>query len=88
MATIPFSADDLLYTNISVCDRSNLSEIEIEQCKNAQLGKWYVDNLAHNQSVPIKLNDLEAQYTVEQIRAWNLVAGIVGLTIIYFRLNV
>ena len=74
MDTIPFSSSTLLYTEYSnpscsdAAASAGQTPLQIAQCKNAELGRWYMENIEHTHAASVKLSDIDAQITREHIR--------------------
>ena len=75
MDTVPFSSSTLLYTdyNNPACSAyaaagQEQTPLQIAQCKNAELGQWYNDNIEHTHAATVKLADIDAQITREHVQ--------------------
>lgn len=89
MDAVPFTSSTLLYTayNNPVCSTPGQGQtpLQIAQCKNAELGRWYTENIEHAHAVPVKLADIDARIRIERVQHVVNAAEIIGvLVLLYF----
>lgn len=89
---LPFSPEDIITqvdpAGAGQCPANSTNDIlQVEKCRNKELGEWYINYIANADAAPQQLRDISVQYEFEWIRSLNFAVGIVGLSMLCYRLS-